>query len=78
MPLYDPETPGSGYTTMTAETSKIKTKLAALSASFDDLETQLEPLFSQSLPETIIALEPLQQAKLQTLLPYLVYDLIFS
>jgi exosome complex protein LRP1 len=63
---------------MTAETFKIKSKLAALSTSFDDLEAQLEPLFSQSFPETIIALEPLQQAKLQTLVPYLVYDLIFS
>jgi exosome complex protein LRP1 len=63
---------------MTAETSKIKSKLAALSASFDDLEAHLEPLFSQPFPETIIALEPLQQAKLQTLIPYLVYDLIFS
>ena len=63
---------------MTVETSKIKSKLAALSASFDDLEAHLEPLFSQAFPETIIALEPLQQAKLQTLVPYLVYDLIFS
>ena len=63
---------------MTVETSKIKSKLAALSVSFDDLEAHLEPLFSQPFPETIIALEPVQQAKLQTLVPYLVYDLIFS
>ncbi|KAF8167416.1 Sas10/Utp3/C1D family-domain-containing protein [Crassisporium funariophilum] len=62
---------------MTAETSKIKAKLAALTSSFDDLEAQLEPLFSQTLPETIVGLEPIQQAKLQTVLPYLVYDLIF-
>ena len=63
---------------MTVETSKIKSKLAALSTSFDDLEAHLEPLFSQAFPETIIGLEPLQQAKLQTLVAYLVYDLIFS
>jgi exosome complex protein LRP1 len=63
---------------MTSETNKVKAKLAALSASFDDLEVELEPLFSQTLPETIIGLESIQKAKLQTVLPYLVYDLIFS
>jgi hypothetical protein len=62
----------------TAETNKVKAKLAALVSSFDDLEAQLEPLFAQTLPETLVGLEPLQQAKLQTVLPYLVYDLIFS
>lgn len=62
---------------MTSETNKVKAKLAALSASFDDLEAELEPLFSQTLPETIIGLESIQKAKLQTVLPYLVYDLIF-
>ncbi|KAF5312408.1 hypothetical protein D9619_002651 [Psilocybe cf. subviscida] len=61
----------------TAETNKVKAKLAALVSSFDDLEAQLEPLFAQTLPETLVGLEPLQQAKLQTALPYLVYDLIF-
>ena len=63
---------------MTSETSKLKAKLAALTSSFDDLETLLEPLLSQTLPETLVGLEPIQQAKLQTVLPYLVYDLIFS
>lgn len=63
---------------MNAETAKVKTKLAALSSSFDELETLLEPLFSQTLPETLLGLEPLQQAKLQTVLPYLIYDLVFS
>ncbi|KAF4611915.1 hypothetical protein D9613_004188 [Agrocybe pediades] len=62
---------------MNAETTKLKNKLAALSASFDELESLLEPLLAQPLPETIVDLEPLQQAKLQTALPYVVYDLIF-
>jgi hypothetical protein len=63
---------------MATGTDKAKAKLAALTSSFDDLEALLEPLFSQTLPETLVGLEPLQQAKLQTVLPYLVYDLIFS
>jgi exosome complex protein LRP1 len=63
---------------MTSQTQKAKAKLAALSASLDDLETHLEPLFAQTLPETVLGLEPIQQAKLQTVLPYLVYDLVFS
>ncbi|PPQ77038.1 hypothetical protein CVT25_014855 [Psilocybe cyanescens] len=62
---------------MNTETSKIKNRLSGLSASFDELESLLEPLFAQTLPETLVGLEPLQQAKLQTVLPYLVYDLIF-
>jgi exosome complex protein LRP1 len=62
---------------MTSETAKAKTRLSALASSFDDLEELLEPLFSQALPETVAALEPIQQAKLQTVLPYLVYDIIF-
>lgn len=64
--------------TMTSQTQKAKTKLATLSASFDDLEAQLAPLFAQTLPESIVGLEPIQQAKLHTVLPYLVYDLVFS
>ena len=63
---------------MTSETTKLKAKLASLTSSFDDLESLLEPLFSQTLPETLVGLEPIQQAKLQTVLPYIVYDLIFS
>ncbi|KXN88892.1 Nuclear nucleic acid-binding protein C1D [Leucoagaricus sp. SymC.cos] len=62
---------------MAAESSKIKAKLANLNASLSELESLLEPLLSQSLPETLIGLEPIQQAKLQTVLPYLVYDLMF-
>lgn len=63
---------------MTSQTEKAKAKLAILSSSLDDLEAHLEPLFAQTLPETVLGLEPIQQAKLQTVLPYLVYDLIFS
>ncbi|KAF5352705.1 hypothetical protein D9756_005859 [Leucocoprinus leucothites] len=62
---------------MAAETNKIKAKLANLDSSLSDLESSLEPILSQSLPESIIGLEVIQQAKLQTLLPYLVYDLVF-
>ncbi|GLB43492.1 putative sas10/Utp3/C1D family protein [Lyophyllum shimeji] len=62
---------------MTSQTERAKAKLATLSSSFDDLEATLEPLFAQTLPESILAMKPIQQAKLQTALPYLVYDLIF-
>lgn len=63
---------------MAEGTAKAKSRLAILDASLDGLEEQLESLFSQTLPESLLALEPIQQAKLQTLIPYLVYDLIFS
>ncbi|KAG6879003.1 hypothetical protein C0992_005985 [Termitomyces sp. T32_za158] len=62
---------------MATLTERAKGKLATLSASFDELEEALEPLFAQTLSETIVGLEPIQQAKLQTVLPYLVYDLVF-
>ena len=61
-----------------ANTSKLNARLSALSSSLDELESVLDPLFLQTLPETIVGLEPLQQAKLQTALPYVVYDLVFS
>lgn len=64
--------------TMTTETNRLKSKLSTLDDSLDDLEAQLEPLLSQTLPETVVGLETIQQAKLQVVLPYLVYDLIFS
>jgi len=63
---------------MTSETVKLKSKLTALSNSLDDLEIKLEPLLAQGLPESLADLETIQQAKLQIVLPYLVYDLIFS
>ncbi|KAJ6601318.1 Sas10/Utp3/C1D family-domain-containing protein [Mycena vulgaris] len=62
---------------MTTETTKLKAKIDSLTSSLSDLESTLAPLFAQSLPETTVALTPIEQAKLQTLLPYLVYDLIF-
>lgn len=63
---------------MSNETVKAKARLAALSNSLTELETHLDPLLSQTLPETLLPLEPIQQAKLQTLLSYVTYDLIFS
>jgi len=63
---------------MAAETNRLKSKLSTLNASLDDIEAQLEPLLAQSLPETVLGLETIQQAKLQVVLPYLVYNLIFS
>ncbi|KAK7063770.1 nuclear nucleic acid-binding protein C1D [Favolaschia claudopus] len=62
---------------MTTETTKLKSKLDSLNASLDVLESTLSPLFEQTLPETTVALAPIEQAKLQTLLPYIVYDLVF-
>ena len=63
---------------MAEDTAKVSAKLAALNLSLDELETMLEPLFTQSLPETVAGLETIQQAKLQVALPYVLYDLIFS
>jgi len=63
---------------MTSETENLKLKLQSLISAFSDLEDQLSPIFAQSLPETLVHLEPIQQAKLQTALAYVVYDLIFS
>ncbi|KAI0049277.1 C1D-domain-containing protein [Auriscalpium vulgare] len=62
---------------MADDTAKIKKKLATLMGSLGELETALEPLFAQSLPETVLGLETIQQAKLQVAIPYLVYDLVF-
>ncbi|KAJ7757486.1 Sas10/Utp3/C1D family-domain-containing protein [Mycena metata] len=62
---------------MTTETTKLKAKLASLDSSLSALESSLSPLFAQSLPETTVGLTSIEQAKLQTLLPYLVYDLVF-
>jgi hypothetical protein len=63
---------------MSIEIPKLKSRVAAFSNSLDELESVLEPLFTQSLPETVVNLEPLQQAKLQTDVPYVIYDLVFS
>lgn len=63
---------------MSTDTSKYLSKLTVLTTSLDNLESELEPLLSQSLAESLVGLETIQQAKLQTLIPYLIYDLIFS
>jgi exosome complex protein LRP1 len=56
----------------------IKRKLSILTGSLDELEGALEPLLAKTLPENLLDLEPIQQAKLQVLVAYLVYDLVFS
>jgi exosome complex protein LRP1 len=63
---------------MSTETTKIRSKLAKLDKSLDQLESQLEPLLAQSLPESLLALDTIQQAKLQVVIPYVVYDLVFG
>ncbi|KAF8831944.1 hypothetical protein HHX47_DHR1000984 [Lentinula edodes] len=62
-----------------AETRKAKSRLKVLSSSLTEIEAAIAPLSSgeRTLPEILLTLEPLEQAKLQTTLPYLVYDLIF-
>ncbi|KAG1757046.1 Sas10/Utp3/C1D family-domain-containing protein, partial [Suillus lakei] len=62
---------------MASDEDRLRAKVANLNASLDELETQLEPLFTKSLPETLVALETIQQAKLQVVLPYVLYDLVF-
>ena len=47
-------------------------------SSLDDLEAGLSTLLLQSLPEVILGLDTIQQAKLQVVIPYLVYDLVFG
>ncbi len=58
--------------------SALLAKLATLNDSLDDLEEKLEPLLAQTLPESLLPLETIQQVKLNIALAYLVYDLIFS
>ncbi|KAH0837940.1 hypothetical protein J3R83DRAFT_6174 [Lanmaoa asiatica] len=62
---------------MSTDTTEIHSELTKLDRSLDELESQLEPLFAQSLPETLLALDTIQQAKLQVIIPYVVYDLVF-
>lgn len=63
---------------MAASTAKVSAKISTLDVSLDELEAKLEGLFAQSLPESVVGLEKIQQAKLQVAIPYLVYDLVFS
>lgn len=62
---------------MSTETKKARAKVAALSASLDKLEAELNPLFEKPLADTLAGLGPIEQARLQTLLPYVIYDLSF-
>jgi exosome complex protein LRP1 len=63
---------------MSDDTLKIRRKISTLTRSLDDLETSLAALSSQSLPDLVIGLDTIQQAKLQVVIPYLVYDLVFG
>ncbi|KAH9949385.1 hypothetical protein B0H21DRAFT_728722 [Amylocystis lapponica] len=62
---------------MDTDTEKLLSKLLTLGDSLDDLESKLDPLLAQTLPESVVGLEAVQQAKLQVALPYVVYDLVF-
>lgn len=46
--------------------------------SLDTLDAVLEPILSASLPETLSKLEPLERAKMQTMLAYVTQDLVYS
>ena len=61
-----------------SDTSKLKSRISTLNHLLDDLDSQLDPLLAQSLPESLLQLDTIQQAKLQVTVPYLVYDLIIS
>jgi exosome complex protein LRP1 len=63
---------------MAEDTAKHQRKLASLISTLNELEKELAPLLSQALPETTLNLDSIQQAKLNILIPYLVYDLAFS
>ena len=66
------------FALMSDDTLKTKRKLSTLTNSLDDLETSLTALSSQYLPDLVIGLDTVQQAKLQVVIPYLVYDLVFG
>ena len=55
-----------------------KELIEALGDDLDDLEEILEPLFETPLSETLSKLDPLQQAKLGVLIPYIVQDLVYG
>jgi hypothetical protein len=52
--------------------------LDSLSSSLDEIEILLGPLFQKSLSQTEEKLEPLQKAKLDVLLTYVIQDLVLS
>ncbi|KAI0640012.1 hypothetical protein C8Q77DRAFT_101196 [Trametes polyzona] len=62
---------------MSDGSEKLLAKLDILNDSLDELEAKLEPLLAQTLPESLLPLETIQQVKLNVAIPYLVYDLVF-
>ena len=60
------------------DTNKLRARVATLDKLLDDFDGQLDELLARSLPETLLGLDTLQQAKLQVTIPYLVYDLVIS
>lgn len=60
------------------DTNKLRARVATLDKLLDDFDGQLDDLLAKSLPETLLDLDTLQQAKLQVTIPYLVYDLVIS
>jgi exosome complex protein LRP1 len=61
-----------------SSSAKLKAKLASVNTALDELENELQPLLAQTLPETIVNLDPIQQAKLHVLIPYLTNGLLFG
>ena len=60
------------------DTNKLRARVATLDKLLDDFDGQLDDLLAKSLPETLLGLDTIQQAKLQVTVPYLVYDLVIS
>jgi len=52
--------------------------ISAIDDDLDSLEEVLEPLLAKPLEETLEKLSVLDQAKLQTSIPYVLYDLVIS
>lgn len=52
--------------------------LSHLNDGLDNLEELLKPLLSKPLQDTQETLEPLQKARLNTLIGYIVHDLVWS
>ena len=69
---------GGFYKMSATDTNKLRTRVAILDKLLDDFDGQLDDLLAKSLPETLLGLDTLQQAKLQVTVPYLVYDLVIS
>jgi len=52
--------------------------ISAIDDDLDSLEELLDPLLAKPLEETLEKLSVLDRAKLQTSIPYVLYDLIIS